>query len=192
MGGFKRAFCKGFHLLKFGRSGKPKKRDVWLSAHHERVNVNHPSHHADKGVLVHDIIKVTKGCATPNFAHNHYYVLKHKIDEDCCFSMVTHDRSWDLKCETEQQRDEIVRGIQLLRRADYHKDDAKVTKGYSKGGFVRDETNTVGISTVGAGAHLPESDSSSDEDDNNPGPRGDKAGALGLLGAKAAHMADTQ
>jgi hypothetical protein len=110
---------------------------------------------------VKDVIKVTKGCTTPNFSHNHVHLTKDSVDDACCFSVVGHDRSWDLKCDSPGQRDVIVRGVQLLRRSEYEK---RATMGCIKGGFTRQQSNTVHSSTVGAGAHRPESDTSSDDE----------------------------
>ena len=167
---FKREFCRGFHILKFPHSGghKPHMRDMWLSARHDRINVNKAAHHANKGVLIHDIIKVVKGCNSHNFAHHHMYIVKHAIDEECCFSIVGHERSFDFKCNSVRERDRIVRGVQLLRREDYNKDHA--SQGFKKrGGFTRDTANTVSLDVIGKGAHLPESETSSEEEEEEEG-----------------------
>jgi len=88
---------EGVSLLKFGRKGAPKQRELWLTKDGLRLNVNAAGDLATKGVNLSDVMELSEGCKTGVFGK------RPSVHPARCFSIVARERSFDFECASEQQ-----------------------------------------------------------------------------------------
>jgi hypothetical protein len=88
---------EGVSLLKYGRRGAPKQRELWLTKDGLRLNVNAAGDLATKGVNLSDVLELSEGCKTGVFGK------RPSAHPARCFSIVARERSFDFECASERQ-----------------------------------------------------------------------------------------
>lgn len=111
---FKRLLQDGRQFRKYGRRGLPHSRLVFLTPDARTlVWCASGSRNLEKdGIAVADITDVIEGPNTPIFKKNAGWFK----NADCCFSVVSAQRSLDLEAATTEERDEWVKAFLCLRK----------------------------------------------------------------------------
>ena len=102
----------GMMVLKHGRRGKPHKRRLWLTQDCQRLNVSDSSGMSNKGLPLSEVMsgRIVQGFRTAVFERSGTYAAS----EDHCMSIIATSRSLDIECETQEERDMLVKGLNKL------------------------------------------------------------------------------
>lgn len=115
---WKRVLLNGGVFMKYGRSGYPHKRLVWLEEDCEVIRWRKPGSSAGprdaktEVIVVADIGEVVEGPSTAVFTR----MIKSIASPGCCFSVVSPARTLDLEAPTPAQKEEWVTALLALKK----------------------------------------------------------------------------
>jgi Pleckstrin homology domain len=117
---YKRTLQDGFEARKYGRSGFPHQRRVYLSADCRTLLWGAPgeapkataSGKDGEGIPCNEIQSILLGTQTPVFAKNKGWYRK----QDLCFSVVSGARTLDLEAPDQESLQRWVKALKCLKR----------------------------------------------------------------------------
>jgi hypothetical protein len=115
---WKRVLLEGAVFVKYGRSGYPHKRTVWLDADCEALRWRKPGsaitarNDRSEVILVSEITEVIEGATTPVFGRNN----KSITSPEACLSLLSPSRTLDLEATSKAQKEEWVIALLALKR----------------------------------------------------------------------------
>ena len=141
-------------LTKHNRHGRAKRTRVYLSHAHDWICWDHTSSECMRKpstILVSHIVLVDVGHKTTNFLK-----LGKANQENCSFSVITHQRSLDLVAETEMISRLWVRTLRLMRKGPGRAEQqpAKSFTGYTEEQWYRADTDRSGTLELNEVIHL--------------------------------------
>lgn len=101
---------KGIQIFKHPRKGKPEQRLIWLSKDESRLEISKSDNsiasntQTKKGIIIKNILFISKGCQSDIFQRNKHYVISEKL----CFSLVVVGRTFDFEILCIENDNELV------------------------------------------------------------------------------------